>query len=335
MLFLGHEYSAQYWRAVGSGLVKKPRRSNVRLVSNELHLKKDVAEAVPALPVANATRPHVLVSSRTMMHRSKDIEYHLCCREIPPGSFCEVEKDVLVASPALCLLHAAQTAKPDRILPLIELCCEFLGGYSLCENTPRGFLDHAPFLTKKELDAFIEALPKRTRGVRMLKTALGFACSGSKSPRETECFIALTLPTEMGGYGLERPEVNMRVDVDDEDFIFSNVKTYFVDLCWRDAMVGFEYDGGFDHNDPPKVAADKRRRSVLAALGYSVIIADNETASDYRSFDQKARQVIRALELASPRYSGKEKTAQKKLHRYLFDPRHHAIFPFTAPIERL
>ena len=109
MLFLGYESAVQYWRAVRAGLIPFPPEAQITVVSNEDHLLKEVRYSAPTLPIGGQYQPDVLVSRIKFIHRSDDIRYHLCARPLPSGSFFRHTGGVAVASPELCLLHAAHS----------------------------------------------------------------------------------------------------------------------------------------------------------------------------------------------------------------------------------
>ena len=322
-VYLGFETAWEYWRAVGSGIAPWPQWTDVRGVSGETNLDAEIIAANPKFRRVDRAPTHVLVSSRNKHHCTHQVRRHACTQMLPAGSFFRIFDDVLIASPALCLLQAAQRSKPTEMLPFLELCMEFLGGYSLCEGIPRGFMRHQPFLDMNTLVSFAGQLPPRTRGMVMLEKALRLVRHNSWSPRETSSFLMLTLPVKLGGYGLPKPVLNFPVP--------HSPQPLFLDLYWEGTSAAFEYDGS-DHLDPQKVAEDKARRNLLAALGYRIIVVEKSHLENIRLLNQQiallAGMIGTELEEASP----KELDARRNLRGYLFGARHHWSSPLTRPI---
>lgn len=332
MLFLGYESAVQYWRAVRAELVPFPLYSHAVVVANEDHLLKEIRESAPMLPIKDQFAPQLLVSQTKLIHRSEGIGYHLCSKTLPKGSFYQHTYGVSIAAPELSLLHAAKAVGSKGIVTLLELCCEFMGCYTLCEGTMRGFVECPPFVTRERLIEYIGNLPRGTRGGALLRRAVALAGENSRSPRETECFLAMTLPPEIGGFNLPRPTMNPPIPISEEDGVLSDDDHYLADLNWSDKNTIFEYDGDFDHSSPSRVARDKERRSVLASMGHTVIVAVKDSMSEDDSYLRKIAQVFRALDIPMPSFNSKEQAAQFKLRRVLFNPIHHFASPYITPI---
>ena len=332
MLFLGYESAVQYWRAVRAGLVAKPDYSKIATVAHEGYRAKEVIECVPTLCIVGQFAPQILVSSVNHINRSDKARFRLCATELPEGSFCEHTSYTMVASPELCLLHAAKDCGPKRMIALVELCCEFMGCYSLYEDDIRGFVTCKPLVTKERMREYIGMLPKRTRGAVLLRRAVELSGERSWSPRETDCFMALTLPPEMGGFGLPQPLMNPFDEQGDgqED----SKDRFMVDLCWEERKTVFEYDGKVDHGTLQKADYDKERRSALASRGYKVIVAVKASVKDEESYRNKVGQVFGAMGLSMPAFSPRELDAQRALREALFDPSHYYETPYLTPIRQ-
>jgi len=331
-LFLGYESAIEYWRAVGSGLAPRPKPSPITRVSGEMTSATSIIEALPNLRIGNCAPTHALVSRKSRSYRSDNVVHHVCSGELPSGSFSDVSNRVIVASPALCLLHAAQHTKPSRLLPLIELCFEMLGGYSLCEGTKRGFVNHAPFLTKAEIDAFLRGLLPHTRGKRALMRALRYALPNSRSPRETEAALLLTLPEQFGGYAFPSPTLNFKVHLSEQDRRLTDKECFYLDLYWEGTLAAFEYDGA-DHSDPEQIAEDKARRNLLSTMGFRLIVVEKAHAGDIRTFNQQIAQLARLIGVEVAGVNRETTGRRTRLMKYLFNPQHLAQCTYTRPLR--
>ena len=332
MLFLGHESAAQYWRTARAGLIPFPKCARADIVYNEVHLIEEVIELKPDLPIENQELPHILVSDKRLTHASDDAFYHVCAKRFPAGSFYQHTQWVAIASPELTLLQAAQDLGNQGLITLLELCCEFMGCYSLNDGDRRGFTTCDPLVTRKQMREYIDKLPKWMRGKRLLGNAIELAGENSRSPRETECFLAFSLSPELGGFGLSQPKMNLPTARSDDQGESADKQYYLVDLAWKEGNVVFEYDGTIDHSEPEKVRKDKERRSELASQGKAVIVGVKESVGNDGSFRDKAAQVFRALDIPWPEFNETEMREQSRLRAQLFDPTHHSLQPYIKPI---
>ena len=144
--------------------------------------------------------------------------------------------------------------------------------------------------------------------------------------------MALTLPPEMGGFGLPQPLMNPfdEQNVGHED----GMDRFMVDLCWEERKTVFEYDGKVDHGTLQKADYDKERRSALASRGYKVIVAVNASVKDEESYRNKVGQVFGAMGLPMSAFSPRELDAQRALREALFDPSHYYETPYLTPIRQ-
>jgi len=59
-------------------------------------------------------------------------------------------------------------------------------------------------------------------------------------------------------------------------FIPTTGQTYYLDLGWRRVKVGVEFDGNSDHSSPDQIAHDQRRRALIEAQGWKIIVVRSE-----------------------------------------------------------
>lgn len=333
-LYLGFQSAIEYWRAVGAGLAPVPVPSAVSRVADELCTASEILKARPQLNIANQGPIHVLVSDKARSYTAQGVVHHTCAAPLPHGSFCEVSENILVASPALCLLHAAQLTPKGQLLPLLELAYELLGSYSLCDGTKRGFVQHDPFVDYGTLARYHAQLAKHTRGKILLGQALELAIPESASPRETESALMLSLPESFGGYAFPAPVLNQKVELKGGLRHMTDKACLFLDLHWEGTDAVFEYDGA-DHLEPERILEDKSRRNLLATMGYQIIVMEKGHVGDARLFNQQIAQLASLLGVDMRRLKNDEADKRTKLRAYLFDPRHVYRSPLTKPIVKL
>ena len=366
---LGFETAALYWRAVREGRLPFPTPfdqqtipatcvagyrtlSQVDLSSLGVYLRHDGLVArhhlvrapspkgqagtrqqeriIPkgiALGFGAAVPLHVLVSDQRRRTPSTSIRPHLTSRQLPPHSLYAVTEHVLVTSPELTVV---QLMRSIRSLPILELVCEWCGSYAFGPPTSECLYDRMPITDLGRLGDYVSH-PHAPRGSGTLRGILPLATGRLASPRETEVLLMLTLPAELGGLALPMPFVNQQIPLKSTPFAKLSDHPYFtVDFLWPLSKVVVEYDGLDDHEKTARqIADDKERRSVLAAMGYLVIVVTRRDLTSLAAFERKALQVACHEHLALPPVDERVLKARTSLFAWLFDPVHdHAPLGF-------
>lgn len=328
-LFVSHTSALAYWRAVGQGLVPRPQRVMGRFALNSETCIADLDALRAELRILQHAPLDISVEDRRKGHRTKAYRMHQSSTPTLNEHRCRVAENVFVASPELCLLQAAQT---EKLMSLIELVMEFTGSYTLSDLQERGFSTHEPITSARKIRAFLNSIGPM-KGAAQLERALKYAGEGSASPRETELFLLLTLPTRHGGYGFERPLFAQRIDIPDALRTPSDTPYMVADLLWLEQRVVVEYDGEFDHSGDDVSTHDKSRRSTLAAMGYTVVVFTKRDTMSNESVHKRISQVAHALGVKVPR--SRKGVPDEKLGRlrgFLFNPRHHYLSDATRPL---
>lgn len=281
-----------------------------------------------ALPEGKPTPLHVLTSHDARRHATPALVAHLMTRTLPAGSLCRISDQLMVVCPELAFV---QSCLPARDLPNIELALELCGSYALATRGLKCVFDCPPLTSVQSLRAYLARLG-RFLGSSAARRALELCMDGMASPRETEVYLLVVLPPAAGGFGLPRPLVNHEVKVRETAAeVLASEGCYRVDLAWQlpdGRYVVLEYDGSDEHDvDPAKVLADKERRSVLAAMGYTVIVIAKRDLASVPALRVKMAHVCMALGRELPVFSPEERAAQEALLSWLGNPRHDHV-PF-------
>ncbi|HEV7207744.1 MAG TPA: type IV toxin-antitoxin system AbiEi family antitoxin domain-containing protein [Mycobacteriales bacterium] len=131
--------------------------------------------------------------------------------------------------------------------------------------------------SREELLAAVEVL--RGVGAPRARTAIGLARVGAQSPQETRLRL---LCREAG---LPEPTLQLRV-------ILPDGRSAFLDLGWRRAMAGLDFDGREPHLLAQTFVADRRRHNALQAAHFDVRIV---TGTDLRRRADTCVQEWRAM----------------------------------------
>ena len=280
-----------------------------------------------AIPPGSVLPLHVLTSRQANRSRIHCLRTHLVPKKLPPHSFYRITDEIIVSSPELTFVHLSRAL---RTLPCLELLCEWCGTYALSPLADDCHFGCCPITDHYRIERYLSH-GSAPRGSGTVGASLVWATEGLASTRETELFLMLTLPTRLGGFALPTPYVNQQIPLKSTEFAGLSGHAFFlVDLFWPDERVIVEYDGLEDHEKTPlQIAADKERRSVLAAMGYTVIVVTKRDVGSLSALNRKVRQVALALGLELADATESELGARVSLFNWLFDARHdHVPFGF-------
>lgn len=258
---ISHNSALEYWRSV------RTEKRTCRPVSSA----KPLLEKPPTVNLFDEAsawefrRPlHVLVESGNTRRRSKDLVCHTKSGSLPAKAVLDTRRGFYVCSPELCFLQSASFLELSK---MIELGFELCGTYDAsCEN----LRSCNPLTTHKKLTTFItraEGFHGRKQALR----ALQYVSENAASPQETLLVMLLCLPYRLGGYGLEPPSLNYRIDLSTKASTIAGKKYLVCDLYWPRAKVAVEYDSDAFHTGPKRIAQDSERRAALATMGITVI----------------------------------------------------------------
>ena len=215
---------------------------------------------------ATAARPlHILVSSAEGRVRSRRLRCHVWSTGLPEGALYRLTSDILIASPSFCLQQMAAGAGLARGSAVgMEIC----GRYARSPRASGGFHKRPPLATVAELVAHFE--DGHAYGARRAREALAYVVEGSRSPIETVVVLLFTLPVEVGGCGLPRPELNFRLEIPPSLQLAIGSPYVRADLAWPEWLVILEYDSYEFRGTPGQVDRDSVRNEGLRDLGWMV-----------------------------------------------------------------
>ena len=165
----------------------------------------------------------------------------------------------MVASPELLFLELASKLSIHRLILL---------GLQLCSHPPG--LPSAAITTKKNLDTFI-AKTTGHRGHGKALRAMKYVENGSASIMESLTYMILGLPHTLGGYGLHGVVFNHEIRLKGEAKIRLGQDRCFVDLYYKQAKLGVEYESFTYHSSPAEQGKDAKRSAVLQRKGIKVM----------------------------------------------------------------
>ena len=268
------------------------------------------AEHPLELGVFNPNHRYRRTKSRTIM----------LSRKLLTEAIFPIDPSLAISSPELTIM---QLAPKLDIIDLALVIMEFCGRYSLRPQRDgslykeRSFVNcDYPATTCARIAAFIKAANMR-RYRHKLETALKYCADNSASPMETALALTLTLPEELGEYGLPRPILNPKISIPDDVRLYVGRNNFHPDLYYPQWLCDLEYESSGFHFDPLQAgiatdqmdrwrkreishqAADRRRSRDIQALGIKVIPV---LSNDFLSA-QRMDQVVWALERQAQKFT--------------------------------
>ncbi|MDO4442462.1 MAG: hypothetical protein Q4B69_01110 [Slackia sp.] len=319
-IFIGYESAYEFWRQADDGwrvLLDSSRSQSAyrttRVTAKRAAMRSEL-EQVRTLGWF-AEPIHIMVPTCDARRRPRGVVCHVCTSIYPAGSFVALEKGLAVASPALTFLQMARSLSVERLAVAgTELCSR----YAISDE---GFLSsREPLTSRSRLESFIERA-KGAYGVDRARRALRFVVDDSASPMETVLALLLSMPRALGGYGLPKPVMNMRINAAEYErgMLGSAARPNFFkgDICWPKANVCVEYDSDAFHTGSDRIAHDSWRRSELGLTGFSVITVTKGQLYDCDSLDRVARLLAKSIGVRVRKEDAGYKERQRRLREVL------------------
>ena len=197
----------------------------------------------------------------------------------------------------------------------VVAACEFSSTYRPPHpGSPTTAFGREPLASRAEMRGFLRRMPA-SAGITRARRALDLAYDRSGSPMETALALILTLPVDMGGYGVPRPGLNRPISLLPGQRELSSMSEITPDLCWEEAKVAIEYDGDDFHpaDSPEKLSSDNERQNALTSLGYRVIRVRYPQVASPQRMDLLARQLASLLGIPLDRPSDLQLIRRQKL----------------------
>ena len=289
-IVIGYESALEYWRTLGPRWLKSYRQRDqaTRRASRALAKGERPKLAGGNRRPAGCTLPvQVLIVKTEARTRTPSVLSHVW-PDVPERSLASAGEGFFVSTPEFCFVQMATRLSIAR---LIQLGFELCGTYALVHDGPAQKRE-APLTSVTKLRAFLEANPDM-RGCKKARRALSYVQDGSASPMESILAMLLCLPYRLGGYGLEWPQLNCRIDVPASMRKMADRSYCKGDLCWPEKSLCLEYDSELHHADAERRDSDARRRSTLITLGYTVVTVTPGQVMDSGALNRLAHQIAK------------------------------------------
>lgn len=258
---------------------------------------------------------HVLVPKGADHNRVEGFDRHLWTSRIPRDSFCKLAPDVYLSTPEFSFLQLAGVLSTQQLV---------LVGYWLCAKyrLQEGALplEVDPITSVNALQTYLEGA-NGCYGANKARNALRWVIDGARSPLEAEVAMLVALPVRLGGYGFKKPLINYQLDAkkfDSQTLDRADRSYYEIDLYWKDAHVGLEYDG-VPHYDRDQVRSDKRRLNSLLANGERILVVMYDQLVEKENRETLMNQLAKLLHVPLRKASKEDTEARDALNGLLFE----------------
>ena len=225
----------------------------------------------------------------------------------------------LSVSPELCFV---QMANCMEISELIELGYELCGAYSIDPKNDHGFVDRFSVTTPQKLQEFVNRT-SGLNGLRKARKAARWVLANSRSPKESQIAMMLTMSRTMRGFGIPAPLLNEEIQLTDETAEILQSNIIIPDMYWPEINTVLEYDSDACHLDAQQHEKDARRRNAYRALGLNVIELTKGQLYDFESFERIALGLFALFGIRRCPTTEKQRQRQEAMHWLLLHGTKH------------
>lgn len=236
-------------------------------------------------------------------------------------AFIQLGRHSYIVSPELCALGLASKFDiVDITIAISELCSGYSPNSSQAQT---GFRAHAPLSSLARMTSFSESLT-RICGLPKLRKAALYAVEDAASPMESLLALLLSLPAEMGGYGLPKPMLNAPLLNKDatrkESFVRTNRPQQgelYGDLVFAEQNLIVEYASKSIHENTWD--KDMLRINKLLDEGYKTVSIGPRQVLDAAEMNKNAGIIARQLNCSLPAKTPQWISANRKLREKLLN----------------
>lgn len=192
-------------------------------------------------------------------------------------------------------------------------------GFELCGHyCPRGTeayeYDLPPVTSPDKLRRYLN----RSAGLRhcdRARRALRFVRPSSASLRETQLALLLSLPFRYGGYAFSDPVLNRPIDVSPISGSKWSRDARRTDISWEGEPVAVEYDSNEFHSGREKIERDAKRRTLLQAAGFHVVVVTNDQLKKIAEMDRVERTLNHLMSARRRNRIADYELRERRLHQ--------------------
>ena len=312
-ILLGHTTALSYWRSLGAIASAHDHRcllgSSIDRRNATAHLQLQLSSSKSRRDsidyILHYQSSHVILTGKQLRSR-RQLETCHTYKRLPPYSCQHTnvyfrQEPLFASTPEFCFLQMARELPFPQLIALgFELC----GTYAACGDLT--YYNVFPLTTPEKLQTFLTRA-SGFKGVKQARRALRYILPASASPMETNLAMLLSLPYALGGYGLEQPQMNHRIEIPKTLKRRSSSQYFKCDLYWKSANLAIEYDSDLAHAGINSTVRDALRRSTLSSIGISVVSVTKPQIMNSGAFNQLAHLIAlkmkKRLQYVDPQFT--------------------------------
>lgn len=322
---ISHISAARFWLSCGQRDVPRhflDSSSN----SKKCPLSADCLDAARSTFSIEQDEPlHFLVSGQNNRRILEGAVSHSINGELPPQSILgySAGAKIGIVSPEISFMQmACLLSRIDAIRYGSALC----GRFAVPADTGK-LPARKPLTNVHDIRKHLKASP-RMSGRKQASVVLPYIIENTRSPREIDVALFLSLPIRKGGFGLPRPTINESVRLDkplrtrNQYGGTSYIESFECDMVWHISgkTIVVEYQGEQYHERRFSIHRDSIKRNALIEQGIRIFTLSNE---QFRNFDQFRRFATLLKEILGVRPRSRisdSEQRQKSLHAQLVRP---------------
>ncbi|MGN0038541.1 MAG: hypothetical protein ACI36Y_05350 [Coriobacteriales bacterium] len=180
-----------------------------------------------------------------------------------------------------------------------------------------GALLERPQIAQKRLLQQLSTQMDGSRGAKRARFAASALLERSRSPREAQLALLLSLPCTCGGYGLPQPLLNHPVELSAAAAGIYGRPACECDLFFSEAGLAVFYDSEDTHLSVKQQHNDALRHNALSASGITELSVTNSQIKSLRRMDALASVVAASCGKRHPTTVRDYRTRQVRLRRAL------------------
>ena len=257
---------------------------------------------------------HLSVGSAKDRRRIDGARCSVCSRTFPARSLIELDDRLWIPSPELLFLQMHDHLTELECLALgFELC----GSY--CRRGTVAFEYNLPAVTTPDkLRRFLDR-SARVRHCKRARRTLRFVRANAASPREAQLAILLSLPFRYGGYAFSNPVLNRPINVSSVTGAYWGYDERRTDISWTGKSIAVEYDSSEFHAGSEKIENDAKRRTLLQAAGFHVVVVTNDQFKRISEMDRVERTLGRLMGCRRRNRNKDYELKKRQLHQALLE----------------
>lgn len=322
---ISHISAARFWLSCGQQDIPRhflDSSSNSKeypLIADRL----DVARS--AFSIEQDEPLHFLVSGQNNRRILEGTVSHSINGELPPRSILghSAGAKIGIVSPEISFMQmACLLSRVDTIRYGSALCGRFAAPADTGKLPARKPLTNVHVIRKH-----LEVSP-RMSGRKQASAVLPYIIENTRSPREIDVALFLSLPIRKGGFGLPRPAINESVLLDKPVRTRNQyggtgyIESFECDMVWHISgkTIVVEYQGEQYHERQFSIHRDSIKRNALIEQGVRVFTLSNEQFRDFEQFKRFATLLKKTLGVRPRSRISDPEQRQKSLHTQLVRP---------------